>query len=148
MMARICMRTAFLWVLAALLAGCLEGDARLLEPQAARLLLESNAGKSDFLILDVRTPEEFRQGYIAGAVLLDYYAPDFRERFAELDRAATIFLYCRSGNRSSHALALADRQGFTRVYDLRGGILAWTQAGLPLAREGADPKTSSGPPPS
>jgi rhodanese-related sulfurtransferase len=139
------MRTAFLWVLAALLAGCMEGDARLLEPQAARALLENNAGKSDFLILDVRTPEEFRQGYIRGAVLLDYHAPDFRERFAELDRAATIFLYCRSGNRSSSALELADRLGFGRVFELQGGIRAWTAAGLPLVVDGADPKTSSGP---
>jgi rhodanese-related sulfurtransferase len=142
------MCVTFLWVLAALLAGCLEGDARLLEPQAARELMVDNAGQSDFLILDVRTPEEFRQGYIAGAVLLDYRAPDFRERFAELDRAATIFLYCRSGNRSSHVLVLADTLGFGRVYDLRGGIRAWTQAGLPLARDGAESKTSSGPPPS
>jgi len=142
------MRTAFLWVLAALLVGCLEGDARLLAPQAARALLESNAGKSDFLILDVRTPEEFRQGYIEGAVLLDYHAPEFRERFAELDRAATIFLYCRSGNRSSSALGLADKLGFKRVFELKGGIRAWAEAGLPLARDNADPKGPSGPPPS
>ena len=131
------MATAMLWILAALLAGCLEPDARLLEPQAALELMQRNRGKEGFLILDVRTPGEFRQGYIEGAALLDYYAPDFRERFATLDRKATIFMYCRSGNRSSHVLALADELGFERVFDLRGGILAWKGAGLPLTKDGA-----------
>ena len=128
---------ALLWVMAALLAGCLEPDSRLLEPRAALELMERNRGKEGFLILDVRTPGEFRQGYIDGAVLLDYYAPDFRERFAALDRRTTIFMYCRSGNRSSSVLALADELGFERVFDLRGGILAWKSAGLPLATHGA-----------
>ncbi|GAB6112710.1 rhodanese-like domain-containing protein [Desulfomicrobium salsuginis] len=130
---------AVTWFMALLLAGCLREDARLLEPRAALELVERNRGKADFLILDVRTPGEFRQGYIEGAVLLDYYEPDFRERFAALDRTATIFTYCRSGNRSSHVLALADELGFQRVFDLRGGILAWKSEGLPLAGSGTAP---------
>lgn len=130
---------AVIWFMALLLAGCLREDARLLEPRAALELMERNRGKADFLILDVRTPGEFRQGHIEGAVLLDYYEPDFRERFAALDRTATIFTYCRSGNRSSHVLALADELGFRRVFDLRGGIVAWKREGLPLAGGGTAP---------
>ena len=71
---------------------------------------------------------------IEGATLLDYHALDFRQRFAELDRDAIIFMYCRSGNRSSHVLNMADELGFKAVYDLRSGILAWNAAGLPLAK--------------
>ena len=127
-----------------LLAGCLEEDERLLEPGAALAFMEENRGKRDFLILDVRTPGEFRQGHIEGAVLMNYRDTDFRQRFAGLDRKATIFMYCRSGNRSSSVLALADELGFQRVYDLRGGILAWKAAGLPLrtgvAGQGASPE--------
>ena len=127
---------AFLAALAFfLLAGCLEEDERLLEPGAALTFMEQNRGKRDFFILDVRTPGEFRQGYIEGAVLMNYYGTDFRQRFAALDRKATIFMYCRSGGRSSSVLALADQLGFERVYDLRGGILAWKAAGLPLRTE-------------
>mgnify|MGYP001374575000 CR=1 FL=1 len=131
---------AALLVMATLLAGCVREDARLLEPQAAFELIGQNSGRNDFLILDVRTPGEFRQGYIAGAVLLDYYRPDFRERFASLDRNTTILTYCHSGSRSSSVLALADKLGFKRVFDLRGGIVDWKRAGLPLVRDGAAPK--------
>ena len=126
-----------IWFMSLLLTGCLREDARLLEPRAALELMDRNRGDADFLILDVRTPGEFRRGYIEGAVLLDYYEPDFRARFAALDRAATILTYCRSGNRSSHVMALADELGFKRVFDLRGGILAWKREGLPLTTGGA-----------
>lgn len=117
-----------------LMGGCLEQDVRLLDPAAAVEIMRQNKDNPAFVILDVRTEQEFRQGYIQGAALLDYYAPDFRERFAELDRDATIFTYCRSGNRSSHVLKMADDLEFRNVYDLRGGILAWREAGLPLSK--------------
>jgi rhodanese-related sulfurtransferase len=128
---------AGVWIMLVFAAGCMGQDTRLLEPEAAAELMRENRGNPDFVILDVRTPEEFRQGYIENAVLIDYYAPDFRDRFARLDRDATIFMYCRSGNRSSHVLALADKLGFRQVFDLRGGIVAWKKAGLPLVK--ADP---------
>ncbi len=133
----VCFRLrATLWIVAVLLlmGGCLEQDGRLLDPAAAVEIMRQNKDNRAFVILDVRTEQEFRQGYIEGAALLDYYAPDFRERFAELDRDATIFMYCRSGNRSSHVLKMADDLGFRNVYDLRGGILAWREAGLPLTK--------------
>ena len=129
-----CAFFAAFWILLVFSAGCRTQDERLLEPTAAYDLMRSNQGNPDFVILDVRTAGEFRQGYIEGAVLLDYHAVDFRERFAKLDRNATILMYCRSGNRSSHALRMADELGFKRVYDLRGGILAWKEAGLSLVR--------------
>ena len=117
-----------------LTGGCLEQDGRLIDPAEAAEFLRQHRDNPAFIILDVRTEGEFRQGHIEGATLLDYYSPDFRKRFAELDRDAIIFMYCRSGNRSSHVLNMADELGFNAVYDLRGGILAWNAAGLPLAK--------------
>jgi rhodanese-related sulfurtransferase len=131
---------AALLVMAALLAGCVREDARLLEPQAAFELIGQNRGRSDFLILDVRTPGEFRRGHIEGAVLMNYYDRDFRERFAALDRDLTILAYCHVGSRSSGVLDLAEKLGFKRVFDLRGGIVDWNRAGLPLVRDGVAPK--------
>jgi rhodanese-related sulfurtransferase len=137
--------TAVLWVWAALvLAGCQAADERILGPQAAHELIRQNKGRPDFVILDVRTPGEFRRGFIEGAILMDYYAPDFRERFAALDRNATIFVYCHSGGRSSDVLRLADTLGFARVFDLRGGIVAWAREGLPLTAGLTNPITLSG----
>lgn len=127
------------WVWVTLvLAGCQTSDERILEPRAIRELIEKNKGRSDFLILDVRTPGEFRRGFIDGANLMDYYAPDFRRRFASLDRSTTILVYCHSGSRSSHVLRLADSLGFARVFDLRGGIAAWVAEGFPVAKGAAD----------
>lgn len=138
---------ALVGIALALSAACGATDERALEPRVAYELVERNSGKN-FLILDVRTAEEFQRGFVEGAVLMDYYAKDFRERFAALDRDLTILAYCHVGSRSSEVLALADRLGFRQVYDLRGGIVAWVKAGLPLARNGADPVEASDPPPS
>ena len=152
MMAAVCHRSAMplaamagAWVMLVLLAACPSRDPRLLEPAAAAELMHRNRSNPEFMILDVRTPEEFSQGHIEGAVLLNYYSPDFRDRFAALDRGATLFVYCRSGTRPSHVLALADSLGFQRIFELRGGILAWKGAGMPLASGEADLKRAPGP---
>jgi rhodanese-related sulfurtransferase len=91
-----------------------------------------DAAPDDLVILDVRTPEEFDEGHIEGATLIDFYDPDFAEQLAELDPDVPYVLYCRSGNRSSGARATMAELGFTTVDDIDGGILAWESAGLPV----------------
>lgn len=123
-------------VLALALAGCGGGSANptaeavaVLGPGDAQALVESG----DVEVLDVRTPEEYAQGHIEGATLVDFYEPDFAERIGRLDRDREYVVYCRSGNRSAQATALMAEQGFTAVNDIEGGILAWEAAGLPVA---------------
>lgn len=84
------------------------------------------------VLLDVRTPTEFAEGHLAGAVNVDVSAPDFATRVAELDPAATYAVYCRSGNRSQTALELMAQAGIGAAADLAGGIGAWADAGLPI----------------
>jgi rhodanese-related sulfurtransferase len=86
----------------------------------------------DLVVLDVRTPEEFAEGHLEGAVLVDFYAADFAEQLAALDTDVPYLVYCRSGNRSGQALGVMDQLGFTSVVDVDGGIVAWTGAGLPV----------------
>jgi rhodanese-related sulfurtransferase len=86
----------------------------------------------DLVVLDVRTPEEFAEGHLEGAVLVDFYAPDFAEQLAALDTEVPYLVYCRSGNRSEQALGVMEELGFTSVVDVDGGIVAWTDAGLPV----------------
>lgn len=86
----------------------------------------------NLVILDVRTPEEFTEARIDGAVMIDFYDDDFEAQLAELDPDATYLLYCRSGNRSGQTTEIMRTLGFTDVADVDGGILAWTSAGLPV----------------
>jgi len=90
------------------------------------------AAPSDLVILDVRTPEEFAEGHIEGAVLLDFYREDFADELASFDPDVPYVLYCRSGNRSSGARAIMSELGFRSVEDVDGGIVGWQQAGLPV----------------
>jgi rhodanese-related sulfurtransferase len=87
----------------------------------------------EYVVLDVRTPAEFNAGYIPGAKLIDYRAPDFDQKIAQLDRSKTYLVYCRTGNRSSHACGKLDAMNL-KSYNLTGGIVAWQQASLPTTR--------------
>lgn len=86
----------------------------------------------DLVVLDVRTAEEFSEGHLDGAVMLDFYSDDFAEQIAQLDRDVPYVIYCRSGNRSGQTRALMDELGFSAVDDVEGGIISWVDAGLTL----------------
>ena len=80
------------------------------------------------VVLDVRTPAEFAQGHLPGAVNIDI-SGDFAGGMSRLDPTAPYAVYCHSGNRSAAAVQAMTSVGFTDVYDLAGGILAWQKAG-------------------
>lgn len=87
------------------------------------------------VVIDVRTPAEYAAGRLEAVNLhLDFYAPDFKDQLAKLDKNAAYLLYCRSGNRSGQALGLMKGMGFTDVRHIDGGISAWTSAGLPVVK--------------
>jgi rhodanese-related sulfurtransferase len=96
---------------------------------AADLIAAAPAG---LVILDVRTPEEFTAGHLAGAVNLDFHAAAFSINLAGLDTGVPYVLYCRSGNRSAQAREMMRSLGFVEVYEIAGGIDAWVEAGLPV----------------
>lgn len=86
----------------------------------------------DVQLLDVRTPEEFEAGHIEGAVMIDYRTdPEgFLEKAeAQLQKDKPVALYCRSGKRSHSAAELMHKAGFQQLVELKGGILAWQEAG-------------------
>ena len=118
--------------LALLVGGCggsssLEPGVTLVSPTEASKLIESG----DVEVVDVRTPEEYAAGHVEGATPIDFYAPDFADRVAELDHGKEYVVYCRTGHRSAQAAALMADQGLA-VDDVDGGIVAWQAAGLPL----------------
>lgn len=126
---------ARIWVVVTvmgLLAACASADTAVVEavpPQDAAARLAADPAP---VLLDIRTPDEFASGRIAGATNVDFYAADFTARLAELDRDADYVIYCRSGNRTTSALDIFRDLGFTSVRSVDGGILAWAAAGLPV----------------
>jgi len=88
----------------------------------------------DQTIVDVRTPAEFNSGHIEGAVNIDFLGEKFSEQIEQLDRNEAVFIYCRSGNRSSKASAKMLDSGFKQVIDLQGGINNWTKSNQKLVK--------------
>jgi rhodanese-related sulfurtransferase len=83
------------------------------------------ATANNFVLLDVRTQEEFKAGHLAGAKKLDYLSGEFQANLAGLDKEKTYFVYCRSGGRSAGACKALAKAGAAKVYNLDGGYLAW-----------------------
>ncbi len=93
--------------------------------------LQARSKEKDYLLVDVRQPEEYRAGHLPGALLIPLQ--DLPERVDELPEDRDLIFYCRSGVRSRvAATALAGMQGFTgRMINLSGGIIAWQGVTLP-----------------
>lgn len=83
-------------------------------------------------VLDVRTPEEYAEGHLEGAVLVDFSAPTFADEIAGLDASQLYLVYCRSGNRSGQAVAVMQQAGLPALWDMDGGVSSWTAAGFDL----------------
>jgi phage shock protein E len=87
------------------------------------------ASRADHVLIDVRTPQEFASGHIAGAINIP--VESLSSRLSEVPTDQTIVLYCRSGNRSAQASRILEQAGYAGIYDL-GGIIDWTAQGFPI----------------
>ncbi len=97
-------------------------------------LIQKNQSNPNFVILDVRTPAEYQSGAIAGAIDIDFYAPDFKTKLNQLDKNKIYLVYCRTANRSGQAAGMMKELKFKEVYDLSGGVVAWSQAGYLMVK--------------
>jgi thioredoxin 1 len=76
-------------------------------------------------LVDVRTSGEYESGHIGDAKLMDVNEDEFDTQIASLDKTKPVYVYCLSGGRSKTAAKTMIKQGFTQVYNLDGGIMAW-----------------------
>lgn len=83
------------------------------------------------VVVDVRTPGEFSQGHIQGAINIDVEASTFDSEIAKLDKTKTYAVYCHSGNRSGVATQAMAKAGFTHLFNLQNGIADWMAQGMP-----------------
>jgi rhodanese-related sulfurtransferase len=94
-----------------------------------------NLVKSGYIVIDVRTNEEYIQARIMDCKQLDYYAPDFKQKISELDKDEKYVIYCRSGNRSRQTVSYMKSNGFKHVKNLKGGILTWYNSGRKIIQD-------------
>jgi len=86
----------------------------------------SESVETNNIILDVRTPEEFSEGYIANATNLNIYdANTFMSKIQSYNKENSYYLYCKSGARSAQACQIMSQLGFNNVHNLLGGITNW-----------------------
>ncbi len=83
-------------------------------------------------LVDVRTPEEYNEGHVKGAVNINYKADDFATQIEKLDKSKTTMVYCLGGGRSAGAAEQMQKTGFTTVYNMQGGMLKWNAANKPV----------------
>lgn len=127
------------WVIAAIVSGAMlvwpvvqkavSGSKEVSTAQAVQLI-----NRRDAVVLDVRDAAEFSSGHIPNARHIPVL--DVEKRLAELEKfkQRPVVVTCRSGNRSLAACGVLRKQGFTEVFSLKGGILAWQQAGMPTEK--------------
>lgn len=108
-----------------LLTACSSSSATKVSPKEFSEVIKDIS----IVVLDVRTPEEFAEGHLQGAINIDFQSGNFEKEIAALDRTATYAVYCRSGNRSGQAVKVMSDSGFTKLYDMDGGLVDWVNAG-------------------
>jgi rhodanese-related sulfurtransferase len=119
------------------------GIAVLINELRLRMLSFAALGPQDVIrlmnqgatLLDMRAQQEYTQGHISGARHFDPAqlpnASDSLKRYKE----KALILYCDRGSGGAAAVRALTKQGFTKVFNLRGGIAAWRAENLPLARD-------------
>jgi len=78
------------------------------------------------ILLDVRTPEEYDSGHLEGALNINWYDNDFKDKVSALDRSKAVYLYCKAGGRSTKAAEVMREMGFKNVVNLEGGYDAFS----------------------
>ncbi|MEZ5018490.1 MAG: thioredoxin [Flavipsychrobacter sp.] len=99
--------------------------------------------KTDATLLDVRTPGEYAEGFIAGAKNVNWNGNDFEQQAAKLDKTRPVFVYCLAGGRSGAAANKLKSMGFKEVYDLNGGMMNWKRSNMPVANASTKAKAPS-----
>ena len=90
---------------------------------------EHLAADPNAVLLDVRTEDEWCDGFIPGAINIDIYkGQGFIYKIEELDHQKNYYVYCKAGSRSAQACAIMNQLGFEQAYNLLGGIMQWKGA--------------------
>lgn len=122
-------------LLLAALSGCVDSTK---PPEKAQYIditvqqAKEMIDRGEVFILDVRTQEEYNAGHIKGSTLIPVQVLD--KRFNELPKDRKLLVYCRTGHRSVQASEILVNNGFKEIYNMKGGIVEWTNAGYEVVK--------------
>jgi rhodanese-related sulfurtransferase len=94
-------------------------------------LIKKSDKESNYILVDVRPPWGFSEENIDGAVNIDCSDPEFKEQLQKLDPGIKYIVYCKSGFRGGKTREFMEKNGFSEVYNMEGGLDAWKKANLP-----------------
>jgi len=123
------MKKVFLVLLVMMMATHVWAAEKNISAREAKYLLDTN--KNTYL-LDVRTPQEYSQGRLAGSVLIPI--GEFERRIREVPKNKTIIVYCAVGSRSKPVANFLSQQGYKDVYNMTDGIVGWYRNGFTVQR--------------
>jgi len=103
------------------------GVIELISPQQ---VYDAVYGEDSVQLVDVRTPEEYRVSHLKGSQNICVTSDDFEEKVKTLDKNKPVYVYCKVGGRSASAAKKLHKMGFTKIYDMDGGILLWEEKKL------------------
>ena len=148
MIKKICIVATLLLLLVVLstaIGGCsyITGEALTATPQVNSLIKDITPEQAYKLLMisayrvyfiDVRTPEEYAQGHVGGAININYNSPDFKSNIDKLAKDNVYVVYCQGGARSAAASKIMDGDGFQHINNMTGGYTAWVAAVLPVEK--------------
>lgn len=104
----------------------IKGEIKLVTPEEMQTLIDTK----DVQLVDVRTSEEHKEGYIEHSQNIDFNSPTFDEDISKLDKSKPVILYCKGGRQSAQCAKKLLEAGFIKIYELEGGITQWKFKGL------------------
>ena len=105
-----------------------------LAPKDAYAFIQTNRDNPKFVLIDIRTPNEYRDGYIETAINMSLHSDSFEADINKLDKGKTYLIYCRTGSRVAVAVKMMGKAGFKKVYVIAGDMVKWKSEGLPLVK--------------
>jgi rhodanese-related sulfurtransferase len=106
-----------------------------IEPKEAFTEIEKHRNNPDFVVLDVRTPDEYQKEHLENAKLIDVKSSEFEDKIEELDKDKEYFVYCKAGIRGCNAVEKMQDHGFEKVVNITGGIDKWKSKRLPVTSD-------------
>ena len=120
-------RSVFTLLVAFTLFACNAQDSDKIKTISATEFANNTKTAVQPQIIDVRTPEEYSAGFIKNAKNINWLGDNFEVEAKSLDKKKPVYVYCKSGNRSNKAVKKLEELGFSKIYELKGGILEWSK---------------------